>query len=148
MGSSPRCFTRMESTDVPSIIVGGGRIGHTLAGLGESVVMKRGDPFPAAPTEGPIYVCTRNDALSGIIDATPPERREDLVFLQNGMLGKFLKSKGLSDATQVLLYLAVSKLGEKPIDGITEVNPEGLTSSTGKWAGAFKVRLHSSACVL
>ena len=38
-------------------------------------------------------------------------------------------------------YLAVAKLGEQPIDGITDVNPEGLTTATGKWAGAFQARL-------
>uniref|UniRef100_A0A7S4NAN7 Uncharacterized protein n=1 Tax=Prymnesium polylepis TaxID=72548 RepID=A0A7S4NAN7_9EUKA len=57
------------------------------------------------------------------------------------MLGAFLESKGLADATQVLLYLAVAKLGEAPIDGITDTNPEGLTTSTGKWAAAFQARL-------
>ena len=41
----------------------------------------------------------------------------------------------------MLLYLAVAKMGEAPIDGITAVNPEGLTSATGKWAEAFKARL-------
>lgn len=61
--------------------------------------------------------------------------------MQNGMLGKFLAGKGLSDNTQVLLYLAVAKLGEKPIDGITEFNPEGLTAATGKWSEAFAARL-------
>lgn len=30
--------------------------------------------------------------------------------------------------------MAVAKLGEKPTDGITDKNPEGLTSVTGKWA--------------
>lgn len=39
------------------------------------------------------------------------------------------------------MYLAVAKLGEKPTDGITDTNPEGLTSATGKWAGAFAARL-------
>ena len=130
------------SGDVPSIVVGGGRIGSLLASLGESVVMKRGDAFPSAPTSGPIYVTTRNNDLAGVIEATPPERREDLVFMQNGMLGKFLDEKGLGDNTQVLLYLAVAKLGEAPIDGITEFNPDGLTAATGKWAGAFADRLN------
>ena len=46
----------------------------------------------------------------------------------NGMLGKFLDSQGLAENTQVLLYLAVAKLGEQPIDGITEFNPDGLTA--------------------
>ena len=43
-----------------------------------------------------------------------------------------------------LVYFAISKKGEKPIDGITDTNPEGLTSVTGKWAGDFAARLHSS----
>ena len=63
------------------------------------------------------------------------------VFMQNGMLGNFLDANGLSANTQVLLYLAVAKLGEPPIDGITEFNPEGLTAATGKWADAFASRL-------
>ena len=128
-------------SDVPSIIVGGGRIGSTLASFGESVILKRGEPFPSEPATGPIYVCTRNDALAGIIDATPEHRREDLVFMQNGMLEAFLASKGLASATQVLLYLAVSKMGEAPIDGITDTNPDGLTTAKGKWAGAFAARV-------
>ncbi|KAG8458920.1 hypothetical protein KFE25_004254 [Diacronema lutheri] len=130
-----------SGVDVPSIIVGGGRIGTTLAELGPSTIVKRGDPFPAEPTSGPIYVCTRNDALAGIVAMTPPDRRADLVFMQNGMLGKFLEAQGLAANTQVLLYLAVSKMGEKPIDGITDLNPEGLTAATGKWSRAFADRL-------
>lgn len=104
--------------------------------------MRRGDPFPEnVPPEGPIYVCTRNDVLGDVIAATPEDRRDDLCFLQNGMLGPFLASHGLEDATQVLVYLAVAKLGEAPTDGITDTNPEGLTTATGKWADAFKARL-------
>lgn len=64
------------------------------------IVLGRGQQFPEDAAPGPIYVCTRNDALEGIVERTPPERREDLVFLQNGMLGDFLESKGLADNTQ------------------------------------------------
>ena len=39
---------------------------------------------------------------------------------------------------QVLVYFAVAKLGDKPQDGRTDTNPEGLTAATGKHAG----RLH------
>ena len=89
-GQRSSCDASMAAADVPSIVVGGGRIGSMLASLGETVLLKRGDPFPAEPASGPIYVCTRNDALAGIVDATPAHRREDLVFLQNGMLGHLL----------------------------------------------------------
>jgi hypothetical protein len=102
-------------------------------------------PHPHRPlVSRPSRFSRAPDALDGIVEATPRERRADLCFLQNGMLGKFLERKGLASNTQVLLYLAVSKMGEQPIDGITELNPEGLTAATGKWAGAFAARLKNA----
>lgn len=50
---------------------------------------------------GPIVVCTRNDDLQAVVDATPAERRGDLVFTQNGMLQPWLDARGLGDNTQV-----------------------------------------------
>jgi hypothetical protein len=67
--------------------------------------------------------------------------KKGLVFLQNGYLDNFLQSKGLLDNTQVLLYLAVTAKGEPPIDGITSMNPEGLTAATGIHAQSFANRL-------
>ena len=61
--------------------------------------MRRGEPIPTG--SGPIVVATRNDALDGIVDAVPVERRSDLVFIQNGMLEPWLEQRGLHDATQV-----------------------------------------------
>ncbi|EOY26158.1 Uncharacterized protein TCM_027572 isoform 3 [Theobroma cacao] len=95
---------------VPSVIVGGGRVGKALQdmGKGDDLLVKR-----------------------------------DLVFFQNGMLEPWLQSKGLNDADQVLAYFAVSKLGEPPVDGKTDTNPEGLTAAYGKWASAIATRLHA-----
>lgn len=67
----------------------------------------------------------------------------DLVFFQNGMLEPWFETKGLDNAEQVLAYFAVSKLGEPPIDGITDTNPEGLTAAYGKWAPAVAARLRA-----
>ena len=86
----------MQTSVSPAIIVGGGRIGSLLYDLGGGcgdVLMKRDDPFPTSPSEGPIYVCTRNDALADVVAKTPESRRSDLVFLQNGMLGDFLEEQ-------------------------------------------------------
>lgn len=58
----------------------------------------------------PILVATRNDALAGIVASCPPERRQDLVFMQNGMLEPWLREQGLADATQLLVYFAVAKV--------------------------------------
>jgi hypothetical protein len=121
-------------------IIGAGRIGGLLAEPGSCVVLGRDDSIDAAGS-GPILVTTRNDALLGIVQKCPENRRQDLVFMQNGYLDKFLESQGLLGNTQVLLYLAVTAKGVDPIDGVTTVNPEGLTCATGEHAQAFCDRL-------
>ncbi|XP_058734353.1 uncharacterized protein LOC131606089 [Vicia villosa] len=127
---------------VPAVIVGGGRVGKALQDMGEGqdVLVKRGDSIPL-DFEGPILVCTRNDDLDSVLQTTPLSRWNDLVFFQNGMLEPWLESKGLKEGNQVLAYFAVSKLGESPIDGKTDTNPEGLTAAYGKWSSAVSERL-------
>jgi len=131
----------------PIVIVGAGRVGQALAEMGNGVdlVLKRGDKFPS-DLEGrcPIVVCTRNDVLEDVVYGIPPGRWEDLVFLQNGVLQPWLEKMGLQNCSQMLAYFAVARAGEKPTDGKTELNPEGLTSITGKWAEEVAERLHLS----
>jgi hypothetical protein len=121
-------------------IIGAGRIGSLLEQGGESIMVGREDSIDPNGS-GPIVVATRNDALDGIVEKCPENRRKDLVFTQNGYLDDFLESKGLLDNTQALLYLSVTAKGAKPVDGITSVNPEGLTAATGIHAQAFADRL-------
>ncbi len=40
------------------------------------VIVKRGQPIEGPP--GPIVIATRNDALQGVLDATPADRREGI----------------------------------------------------------------------
>ncbi|KAG8388200.1 hypothetical protein BUALT_Bualt02G0101000 [Buddleja alternifolia] len=136
--------TTAEKKVARAVIVGGGRVGKALQdmGGGDDVLVKRGEPVPL-DFAGPILVCTRNDDLDAVLQSTPKSRWSDLVFFQNGMLEPWFQSKGLGDADQVLAYFAVSKLGEPPIDGITDTNPEGLTAAYGKWASAVAARLHA-----
>ncbi|GKY97254.1 hypothetical protein MPSEU_000683800 [Mayamaea pseudoterrestris] len=122
-------------------IIGGGRIGSLLARAGNCRLLGRSDSIDPDRTGAPILVATRNDALQSIVQACPEHRRNDLVFLQNGYLDDFLASHGLQDNTQVLLYVSVTAKGADPIDGVTAVNPEGLTTATGKHAQAFANRL-------
>lgn len=61
--------------------------------------------------------------------------------MQNGYLDDFLASKGLLDNTQCLLYLSVTAKGVPAVDGVTSVNPEGLTAATGVHAQALADRL-------
>ncbi|MEO0801238.1 MAG: hypothetical protein AAFY57_03035 [Cyanobacteria bacterium J06642_2] len=116
-------------------IVGSGRIGNALAQMGEATIIRRGEAIPAG--DGPIYVCTRNDDLDAVVAATPPARRADLVFLQNGMLRSWLESRGLQDNTQALIYFAVQKLGDRPVDG-------GGTVVWGRWGLALTERLQTA----
>ena len=83
------------------------------------------------------HSATRNDSLDAIVENCPEDRRKDLVFVQNGYLDNFLASKNLLDNTQVLLFVSVTSMEAEPIDGITTVNPEGLTTATGEHAEAF-----------
>lgn len=139
--STTTTSTTSKSPPPPfATIVGNGRIGGALAEAGNCVVLGRGDPIDANGN-GPILLATRNDALETIIDRCPEHRRKDLVFLQNGYLDDFLKTRGLSQNTQVLLYLSVPAKGVPPTDGVTSFNPEGLTAATGEWAQAFCDRL-------
>ena len=127
-----------ESANDLVTVIGGGRIGSLLAsGEGESILLGRGDSISSENEGTPILIATRNDSLDEIVDNCPENRKKDLVFMQNGYLDEFLTSKGLMDNTQVLLYLSVTAKGVEPVDGVTSVNPEGLTAATGVHAQAF-----------
>mmetsp|Transcript_68464 Transcript_68464/g.164400 ORF Transcript_68464/g.164400 Transcript_68464/m.164400 type:complete len:384 (-) Transcript_68464:8-1159(-) len=133
----------------PAVIIGGGRVGEALAAMGggSDIVVRRGESFPANAPAGPIFVCTRNDDLKAIIEMTPKERREDLVFIQNGALLPFLEKELGKETpfTVLLVYFAVAKKGDPPLDGKTDTDPDGLSAvdAGGKWADAVAARLHS-----
>lgn len=130
---------RMSMAIVDGTIIGNGRIGGMLwdKNSRKDVIIGRSDNYSEKlAASGPIYISTRNKDLDAIIKSTPKHRQEDLVFLQNGILTNYLAKLGLQDNTQALLYVAVAKKGEEPIDG-----PDGYTSVTGKWATDFKERL-------
>eukprot|EP00737_Agarophyton_chilense_P005093 gb/GEZJ01007129.1/.p1 GENE.gb/GEZJ01007129.1/~~gb/GEZJ01007129.1/.p1 ORF type:complete len:289 (-),score=17.35 gb/GEZJ01007129.1/:175-1041(-) len=129
---------------IPCTIVGAGRIGSWLKTLGSptqsqeaDVVLRRGDNLNRCRNEGPIFVCTRNDALQEVITQCPPHRRQDLVFMQNGDIMPFLQKHGLQHNTRVVLYVAV------PSRDPSTVRNGGRTTMTGKWAQALADRLRT-----
>ena len=113
-----------DTVDMPSIIVGDGRIGGMLAELGErkgheNLVIRRGDPIPDLQAGGqlvrkPIYVCTSAADLESVIAATPEARREDLVFLQDGQLEPLRQKYGLYDTTQARAALTPADATSRP----------------------------------
>jgi hypothetical protein len=72
-----RVSAAMAATAVhPAVVVGGGRVGQALLSMGPpgaDVLVGRGEKVPNdAP--GPILVCTRNDDLDAVLEATPKSR--------------------------------------------------------------------------
>jgi hypothetical protein len=60
--------------------------------------------------QGPVWVCTTNDALEDVVlRAVAPSQRQQLVFIQNGMLLPWLTNHGLQYNTQLLLYMSGEK---------------------------------------
>ena len=106
-------------------IIGAGRIGQLFASVHEILpeteitLLRRGET--EVSNTGPILICTRNDDLQEIVDFIPKQRHPDLIFIQNGMLQTWLRENQLESATQALLYIAVSKIGERPVDGCRSV---------------------------
>ncbi|KXZ56706.1 hypothetical protein GPECTOR_1g636 [Gonium pectorale] len=97
--------------------------GKILMGIQELLIT----PNIYSPAQGPIYVCTTNDSLDDVLQRTPPSRRRDLVFFQNGWLLPWLQKHGLADeVTLVALYMAAGPDGTAK-DG-------GRTATSGRWA--------------
>jgi hypothetical protein len=67
----------MATAVQPAVVVGGGRVGQALLGMGSlggDVLVGRGEKVPDGAPAGPILVCTRNDDLDGVLEATPKSR--------------------------------------------------------------------------
>ena len=113
-------------------IVGAGRIGLALMDMaqGNGTLYRRGDSLENMP-EGPIALCVRNDDLADIIPYIPTIRRQDCIFVQNGMLQSWLLEQGFAFCTQSLLYFAVAQRGDTPVDG-------GRTVTMGTWGIEFQ----------
>lgn len=140
----------LQEGNRPAVIIGNGRMGEAVRrmGIGEDIVVKRGEPFPKDAAPGPIYVCTRNDSLEDVIAMTPTDRWEDFVFIQNGNLLPLLERELPADLPITILigYLAVAKRGDIPRDVRTDMDPNGLTTvnASGKWAKEVEWRLNTS----
>lgn len=91
----------------PAVIVGDGRVGRALQemGSGDDLLVKRGEPVPV-DFEGPIFVCTRNDDLDAVLEATPQSRWKGLNFTLSFMTLLFTLS--VPKKIIVLKFLFVS----------------------------------------
>jgi len=128
------------------IIIGQGRVGGGLVRRAERVGVAT---TPLTRTEGwtqikedgagPILVCTNADDLAGVVDATPEPRRDDLVFVQNGMLDTHLKELGRATNTRGLLYFAVPTRGVEPEPGGESIFTGAHAESMANWFHAVEL---------
>ena len=100
------------------IVIGAGRVGAALQGLAatadaDCALVDRTSGWESldGPVGVPVLVAVRNDDLDGVLDRVPGHRRPDLVFVQNGMVRPWLRSRALVSATRGLLFFAVPKVG-------------------------------------
>lgn len=102
-------------------LIGAGRVGGALAAAATQheescILVDRHRGWESlTTTTGPILVTVRNDDLQEVLVRVPGSRRDDLVFVQNGMLRDWLAQEGLAHATRGLLFFAVPSRGA-PID--------------------------------
>jgi ketopantoate reductase len=107
------------------IVIGAGRIGSALHQLAPAAIplITRTSGWTALEAEAgqAIVVAVRNDDLDAVLARVPEHRRDDLVFIQNGMLRPWLAERGLTTTTRGLLFVAVAKRGDPILPG--DVSP-------------------------
>ncbi len=109
---------------VRMVIVGAGRVGCSLERRATSlgvpcILRRRGEsPVPDGWSPGePLLLAVRNDDLDAVLDTIHPKAREDVVFVQNGMLRPWLASRNFVAPTRGLLFFSASERGGPVIDG-------------------------------
>lgn len=106
-------------------VVGAGRVGGALreraaeVGVPVTLVDRTSGWEALGAGSGPILLAVRNDDLGAVVERTPPARRSDLVFLQNGAIRHVLREHGVTGATRGLLYFMVATRGGPLVPGRT-----------------------------
>lgn len=115
----------------PATIIGAGRVGLALAARSPvpCPLLRRDDDWRVldCPPGQPIVLAVTNDALADVIARVPAARRPDLVFVQNGILDRWLREYDLDACTRGLLYFAVPRRG-------APIEPGGTSVFTGPHA--------------
>ena len=116
------------------IVIGAGRVGEALrrasTRCGASCrIVSRTTGWSYLEEEGgvPVLVAVRNHDLDEVISKVPRHRRDDLVFLQNGLFDPLLDRHDLGGCSRGLLYFAVPRWGDDLACGQTSwfTGPQG-----------------------
>uniref|UniRef100_A0A7S0XZ77 Uncharacterized protein n=3 Tax=Hemiselmis andersenii TaxID=464988 RepID=A0A7S0XZ77_HEMAN len=130
-----------------AIVVGGGRVGSLLKGLGhaDDVIVRSTSEYKYqlrehpgnAPKDGPIYLAVPTEKIDELYEATPEERRDDLVYM--GSHGDDAGPSKKEGGTKAAIFFQV----DTPTDGEPYgkvIDPSGMSVVSGKWAGDFARR--------
>jgi len=125
------------------VIVGAGRVGLALqrrsieASIDCALVRRDGgwEIFAQPVSVGPIVLAVRNDDLAAVVPRIPAHRRDDLVFVQNGMVRDWLGEHSLQGATRGLLFFAVPSRGAPIEDGPPSVFTGPHAATLAAWFG-------------
>lgn len=92
-----------------ALVLGPGRVGRAISGFytPPAPLLGRQQHLPNnLAADVPVWVCTTNNGLEAVVTHTAPAQRQQLIFVQNGMLLPWLQQHGLQHNTQVLLYMS------------------------------------------
>lgn len=131
------------------IIIGAGRVGTALHSLSlasslSCEIIERDSGWSAldGPPGNVVLVTVRNDDLPDVVAKVPLHRRDDLVFIQNGMVRTWLRDKALGRCTRGLLYFAVPRPGARiePGDSSPFCGPYALAMV--QWLVTIGIKAH------
>ncbi len=129
------------------ILVGNGRVGQGLVkrsqACGVEVLMvtrNRGMDRIDPTAGGPVLVCVNAGDIRSLVSGMPLERKQDLVFVQNGMIGPALADVGCAENTLGLLYFAVPRRGDSIQPGGTSLFCGRHAASMVRWFDALGLR--------
>lgn len=109
-------------------VIGKGRMGTFLAqALGGADGRSYGRQDSVATMTGRAIVATRTGDLDEVLAALPAGVKADLVLVQNGIYAETLRRHHVTEATQLVAYFAITRVGESPHDKV------GMSVVTGKY---------------
>lgn len=95
----------------PVTVIGPGRVGQVFARCARAAgrdVRLVGREGPIEQSDGPRFVCTRAEDLDAVLDRLVGD---DVVFVQNGLLGELCARRGLRATIGVIWFAATSRDG-------------------------------------
>lgn len=109
-------------------VIGKGRMGTFLAqAMGGRHGRSYGRQDAVATMTGRAIIATRMGDLPEVLAALPASMKGDLVLVQNGVYAQMLRQHHVTEATQLVAYFAIERVGDRSHDEV------GMSVVTGKY---------------